>query len=145
MLNLSLANRDMLEDITMEYVSKATFARCTWLILILALSLEGCASTNLYSSNLRITPLNNRNTINLTADDIVLMMRRIGLSDGQILKLGTDMHDSLSRFGAAQLDVGGKVEAIFAVNDGLVYVATRSRGTFIYNAKTGQTITSAKL
>lgn len=129
----------------MEYVSKATFARCAWLILILALGIEGCASTDSYSSKLRITPLNNKNTITLSADDVVLMMRRVGLSDEQILKLGTDVHDSLSRFGAAQLEVGGKVEAIFAVNDGFVYIATRSRGTFIYNAKTGQTITSTQL
>ncbi len=129
----------------MEYVSKPTFARCTWLILVLALCIEGCASTDSYSSKLRITPLNNKNTITLSADDVVLMMRRVGLSDEQILKLGTDVHDSLSRFGAAQLEVGGKVEAIFAVNDGFVYIATRSRGTFIYNAKTGQTMTSAQL
>lgn len=129
----------------MEYVLKAISAKRTWLILILVLGIEGCASTDSYSSKLRITPLNNKSTITLSADDVVLMMRRVGLSDEQILKLGTEMHDNLLRFGAAQLEVGGKVEAIFAVNDGFVYIATRSRGTFIYNAKTGQTITSAQL
>jgi hypothetical protein len=87
----------------MEYVLKAISVKCTWLILILALCIEGCASTDSYSSKLRITPLNNKNTITLSADDVVLMMRRVGLSDEQILKLGTDMHDSLLRFGAAQL------------------------------------------
>ena len=94
----------------MEYVSKTISAKCTWLILILALCIEGCASTDSYSSKLRITPLSNKNTITLSADDVVLMMRRVGLSDEQILKLGTDMHDSLLRFGAAQLEVNGKVE-----------------------------------
>ena len=129
----------------MEYVSKTISAKCTWLILILALCIEGCASTDSYSSKLRITPLSNKSTIALSADDVVQIMRQVGFSDEQILKLGTDMHDSLLQSGAAQLEVGGKVEAIFAVNDGFVYIVTRSRGTFIYNVETGRAITSAQL
>jgi hypothetical protein len=129
----------------MEYVLKAISAKCTWLILILALSIVGCASTDSYSSKLRITPLNNKNTITLAADDIVRMMRQVGFSDKQILDLGTDMRDSLLHSGAAQFKIDNKVEAIFAVNDGFVYIATRSRGTFVYNVKTGRTITSAQL
>jgi hypothetical protein len=127
----------------MEYVLKAISAKGTWLILILALSIAGCASTD--SSKLCITPLNNKNTITLSADDVVQMMRQVGFSDKQILDLGTDMRDSLLHSGAAQFKINNKVEAIFAVNDGFVYIATRSRGTFIYDVKTGRTITSAQL
>jgi type IV pilus biogenesis protein CpaD/CtpE len=129
----------------MEYVLKAISAKRTWLILILALSIAGCAPTDSYSSKLHIMPLNNKNTITLAADDIVRMMRQVGFSDKQILDIGTDMRDSLLRSGAAQLKIDNKVEAIFAVNAGLVYIATRSRGTFVYNVKTGRTIASAQL
>jgi hypothetical protein len=73
------------------------------------------------------------------------MMRLVGFSDRQILELGPDMRDSLSRSGAAQLKIGDKVEAVFAVNDDFVYIATRSRGTFVYSVKEGQVINSAQL
>ena len=130
----------------MEYVLKAISAKGTWLILILALSIGGCASTASYSSSkLCITPLNNKNTITLSADDVVQMMRQVGFSDKQILDLGTEMRDSLLYSGAAQFKIDNKVEAIFAVNDGFVYIATRSRGTFVYNVKTGRPIAPAQL
>jgi hypothetical protein len=127
----------------MEYILKAISAKGTWLILILALSIGGCASTDSYSSKLCITPLNNKSTITLSADDVVQMMRQVGFSDKQILDLGTEMRDSLLYSGAAQFKIDNKVEAIFAVNDGFVYIATRSRGTFVYDVKTGRTITSS--
>ena len=127
----------------MECVLKAISAKGTWLILILALSIAGCASTD--SSKLCIIPLNNKNTITLSADDVVQMMRQVGFSDKQILDLGTDMRDSLLCSGAAQFKINNKVEAIFAVNDGFVYIATRSRGTFVYNVKTGRTIAPTQL
>ena len=129
----------------MECVLKAISAKGTWLILILALSIAGCASTDSSSSKLCITPLNNKNTITLSADDVVQMMRQVGFSDKQILDLGTDMRDSLLCSGAAQFKINNKVEAIFAVNDGFVYIATRSRGTFVYDVKTGRTIAPTQL
>jgi hypothetical protein len=138
----------ILEDVRceMKYISRAISETCTWLILISALSIMGCApSTTSYPlSELRITPLNNKNTIALNANDIVQMMRWVGFSDEQILKLGGRMHDSLLHSGAAQLEIGNKVEAIFAVNDNFVYIATRSRGSFIYDVKRGRIVSSSQ-
>ena len=130
----------------MKYILKTISEKCIWLILILALGIMGCApATNSYSSRLRITPLSNQNTINLRADDIVRMMQRVGFSDEQILELGTNMRDSLLRSGAAQLEINDEVEAIFAVNNDFVYIATRLRGSFIYNVKTSRILSSTQL
>ncbi len=131
----------------MKYVLKATFAeKGVWLIFILALSIAGCTSstTSYSSSELRITPLNNKNTITLSADDIVQIMRQAGFSDEQILELGGRMHDSLLHSGAAQLEIGNKVEAVFAVNNNFVYIATRLRGSFIYDVKKGRLVSSSQ-
>ena len=130
----------------MKYILKTISEKCIWLILILALGIMGCApAITSYSSKLCITPLSNQNTIDLRANDIVQMMQQVGFSDEQILELGTDMRDSLSRSGAAQLAINDEVEAIFAVNNDFVYIATRLRGSFIYNVKTGRILSSTQL
>jgi hypothetical protein len=128
----------------MKHISRNIFETCIWLILIPALSIMGCApsTTSCPSSELRITPLDNKNTIALNANDIVQLMRQVGFSDEQILELGDRIHDSLLHSGAAQLKVGDKVEVIFAVNNNFVYVATRSRGSFIYDVKNGRIVSS---
>lgn len=123
----------------MKYVLD-TSEKGLWLILVLTLCITGCTSSttsHLSSKELRITPLNNKCTVALSTDDIVRMMRQVGFSDKQILELGGCMHDSLLHSGAAQLEIGNKVEAIFAVNNNFVYIATRSRGSFVYDAKKG--------
>ncbi|MBN1456419.1 MAG: hypothetical protein JW912_01035, partial [Sedimentisphaerales bacterium] len=73
------------------------------------------------------------------------LMRHVGFSDEQIAKYGTNMRDSLLSSGAAQLEIGDKVEAIFAVNSNCVYVATRLRGSFIYDLQTGGILRSHRL
>jgi hypothetical protein len=129
----------------MKHISRDISETGIWLILISVLSIiMGCApSTTSYpSSELHIIPLNNKNTIALNANDIVQMMRRVGFSDEQILALGGRMRDSLLHSGAAQLKISNKVEAVFAVNNNFVYVATRLRGSFIYDVKKGRIVSS---
>ena len=115
-------------------------------IFMLALGIAGCASSTASktsSEELRLTPLNNKSTIMLGADDIVKMMRQVGFTDAQILELGSRMHDGLLLSGAVQLEIGDKVEAIFAVNENYIYIATRMRGTFIYDVKNNRIISSS--
>ena len=122
----------------MKRVLKAISEKCIWPILILALSMAGCTpTTTSYSSELRIVPLSNRSTFNLNAESIIQMMRRVGFTDEQIRELGADLHDSLSQAGAARIEINNMVEAIFAIHDDCVYISTRSRGSFVYNVKTG--------
>ncbi|MGA2914408.1 MAG: hypothetical protein ABSE89_00050 [Sedimentisphaerales bacterium] len=128
----------------MKYVIKST---CILFIFVLALGITGCASSTASKSSseeLRLTPLNNKSTIMLSADNVVKMMRQVGFTDEQILELGSRMHDGLLLSGAVQLEIGNKIEAIFAVNENYVYIATRIRGTFIYDVKNNRIISSSQ-
>lgn len=131
----------------MKNVLKAFPQMFIGLILVSALSLAGCASseTAYDSAKPQITPLSNQSTISLNAEEIVHMMRQVGFSDEQILDLGATMRDGLFNSGAAQLEINNKIEAIFAVNKKLIYVATRLRGSFIYDVETGQILSTAQV
>lgn len=104
-------------------------------LLLLALGGIGCASTGI-----QVVPLSNRNVLALSADDVVQVMRGAGFSDRQIMAHGTDLRNGLAQYGAVQIRVGKKLEAVFAINrdsGDCVYISTRLRGNFIYNVKTG--------
>jgi len=109
---------------------KLTNNALTIVLLLIALSIVGCAQTRL-----QIIPLSNRDVAILSADDVVQVMRRAGLSDEQILEFGTDLRNGLALSGAAQLMVGDRVEAIFAAQGNHVYVTTRMRGSFTHRVQ----------
>jgi len=102
------------------------------LLALLAFGVVSCAQ-----KGFEIIPLNHQEVLTLSSDDIVRVMRRAGFSDNQILEYGTDLHDALSRSGAAQVKISKKLQAVFAINGDSVYISTRLRGNFIYNVKTG--------
>ena len=109
-----------------------------WIILLLLLTFSVVSCVNRTGhTKFKVVPLSNQNIADLSAKDIIQVMRRAGFSNEQILELGTDLHDGLSQSGAAQLKVGDKVEAVFAVHRDCVYISTRLRGNFIYNIKGG--------
>jgi hypothetical protein len=103
------------------------------LLTILAVGLGGCVGNR----GFEIFPVNNQNILTLSSDDIVRVMRGAGFSDNQILQHGEDLHLALSQYGAAQIKIRRKLEAVFAINGDAVYISTRLRGNFIYNTKTG--------
>ncbi len=102
------------------------------LLTLLAFGVVSCAQRGF-----EVIPLNHQEVLNLSSDDIVRVLRRAGFSDNQILEYGTDLHDALSRSGAAQIKMSKKLQAVFAINGDSVYISTRLRGNFIYNVKTG--------
>ena len=102
------------------------------LLALLAFGVVSCAQRGF-----EIIPLNHQEVLTLSSDDIVRVMRRAGFSDNQILEYGTDLHDALSRSGAAQIKINKRLQAVFAINGDSVYISTRLRGNFIYNVKTG--------
>jgi len=108
-------------------------------LLLLALNFTGCAHPPA-NAKLQIIPMSNHEIADLRADDIVLIMRRAGFSDDQILELGPDLREGLLESGAAQFKVGNKIEAIFAIHGDCVYVSTRMRGSFIYDVKIGSIV-----
>jgi hypothetical protein len=97
----------------------------------------GSLATSKSVARLQVIPLSNQDVITLSADDIIRMMRKAGFSDDQILQLGTDVRNALLLSGAAQVRLKDKVEVIFAVHDDYVFITTRLRGSFIYDAKAG--------
>ena len=131
----------------MKHVLKAIFKKSIWVLLVLFLLCSvGCEpSAESYSTNLVFKPMSNQNIIDLSDDDVVLLMRHVGFSNEQIANHSENMRNSLLRSGAAQLEIGDKVEAIFAVNSDCVYIATRLRGSFIYDSKTREVLRSHKL
>ena len=105
------------------------------MLTLLAMGVVGCGSTGI-----QVIPLSNRHVLALSADDVVQVMRGAGFSDRQILAYGTDLRNGLAQYGAVQIKVNNKLEAVFAVNldsGDCVYISTRLRGNFIYNLKTG--------
>lgn len=104
------------------------------LFIVLSLSallgMVGCAH-----NQAQVIPVSNREVAALSAEDIARVMLRAGFSDEQILELGTDLRNELARSGAAQIDVGDKVESIFAVDGDYVYVSSRLKGSFIYDLR----------
>jgi len=112
-------------------------------LLILILNLSGCAlgvrPDDKPKTDTRITALsNNGDVIALSANDIVSVMQQAGFSDEQILELGTDLRNALASSGAAQIQVGEVVEAIFAVRGNYLHVSSYHRGSFIFNSETGE-------
>lgn len=108
------------------------------LLLLFALGVMGCGGTR--RSAIQVIPLSSRSVLELSADDVVRVMRRAGFSDPQILEYGPDLRDGLAQSGAVQVRIGNKVEAVFAINldhGPCVYITTRLRGSFIYNLQTG--------
>lgn len=103
------------------------------LLMLLAFGLGGCVGNR----GFEIFPVNNQNVLTLSSDDIVRVMRGAGFTDNQILQYGEDLHLALSQYGAAQIKIRRKLEAVFAINGDAVYISTRLRGNFIYNTKTG--------
>jgi len=102
------------------------------LLALLAFGVVSCAQ-----KGFEVIPLNHQEVLTLSSDEIVRVMRQAGFSDNQILEYGTDLHDALSRSGAAQIKMSKKLQAVFAINGDSVYISTRLRGNFIYNVKTG--------
>lgn len=103
------------------------------LLVFLAIGAAGC----MQSTGIEVLPLGNRSVLTLTSDDVVQVMRAAGFSDEQIWEHGTALRDGLARLGAVQIKVDGKVEVVFAINDGDVYISTLGRGHFVYSVETG--------
>ena len=106
------------------------------LLALLAFGVVSCAAHR----GFEVIPVNYEEVLTLSSDDIVRVMRRAGFTDNQILEYGTDLHDALSRSGAAQIKISKTLQAVFAINGDAVYISSRLsrlRGNLIYNVKTG--------
>lgn len=120
-----------------SYKSKIRIEIAVLILLqaLLAFGMVGCAGYT--PGGIKLVPVSNREVIDLSPDDVVVIMRRAGFSDRQILQFGADLRNGLAQSGAVEVVVGDKHEVIFAVKGDAVYISTRLRGNFIYNVNTG--------
>jgi len=81
----------------------------------------------------RVLPRGGGEPTELGASDIIAVCRRIGFLDEQILDLGPTLRDALRTSGAAAVVTGKHVEAMFAINNGYMFVQSRSQGGFVYD------------
>jgi hypothetical protein len=75
--------------------------------------------------------------LQLSADDVVAVMRRAGFTNEQIWEHGTAVRDGLAQAGAVFIKVNNKIEAMFVVKDENIQIYTLSRGYFVYNINSG--------
>jgi len=106
---------------------------CVWAACAAGLLLSGCQE-----ADTKIVLLNNQDVIALDADDIVLLMTRAGLTEDQVLEVGTELRNGLGSVGAAQIHAGKTIEAIFVVDGPLVRGVSRTRSAFVYNVEEGE-------
>ena len=102
---------------------------------LLVLGAAGCGRRS--RSGIQVIPVSNRHVLELSADDVVQVMRRAGFSDAQILEHGPALRQGLAESGSVQIKMNNTVEVVFAINGDAVYISSRLRGLFIYNVHTG--------
>ena len=101
-------------------------------MLLMMMLLGGCVK-----SGIQIVPVPNQNVLTLTTDELITIMRRVGFSDMQIRQYGFDVWDGLKRSGRVEIRVDSVLEVSFAIKGEEVFIASRSRGYFIYNINSG--------
>lgn len=87
---------------------------------------------------IRIEAQSNQEVAELTADDLIAIMTRIGFTSEQILDFGPAIHSALRQSGAARVVVGKRTEAILRVKGRLLFIRSSSRGSFIYDVEKGR-------
>jgi hypothetical protein len=112
-------------------------------LTVLGLASGGCGGLFKRSSDgslaqLRVVPRENRDQADLSAEDILRVMERVGFSDEQILMLGPDLHRALQTAGAAEIRLGKKTEMAFGINGERLFITSSTRGTFVYNISSGR-------
>lgn len=103
--------------------------------LLLALPFAGLLATACASS-LAVTPLPSPDVAELSAQDMVRVMKCAGFTDEQVLDKGGELRNVLAATGAARVTLEDNTEALFAVIDHKIHVTTRLRGSFIYEQAT---------
>ncbi|UCF17355.1 MAG: hypothetical protein JSW59_07800, partial [Phycisphaerales bacterium] len=77
------------------------------MLTVLTLSVAGCGSR---ITGIQILPMGNRDVIELTAADVVQVMRAAGFSDMQIYEHGTALRDGIAQRGAVQVKIDDTIE-----------------------------------
>lgn len=96
--------------------------------------LSACAATR-FDSNVQltqeaVTPLVVGESAEVSALVLASAMIKAGFTDEQILREGPGVRNALATSGGAQVRDEESILALFSVQNGLLYVSSRERGTF---------------
>ena len=115
------------------------------LLVVLAVEASGCSDGprsrwpalghKEQSTDLQVEQRVGGQAVSLKADEVVRVLRRLGIPDEQILSLGPNLRDAIRATGAAAIVRSGRVQVMFAVNEDHLFVQSRSQGSFIYDLK----------
>jgi len=96
------------------------------------LVLAGCATMdrNIAMTEEQVTPLTAGDKAVVSATDLARAMIQAGFSHEEILKRGPGVRKALATSGGAQVRDGDAVLALFSIHGELMYVSSRTRGTF---------------
>jgi hypothetical protein len=100
--------------------------------LAAALMLAGCSAMdhNLVRMEEQVTPITVGEAAAVPAPVLAAAMLKAGFTDDQILRKGVAVRDALATSGGAQVRTNDIVLARFSVHEGVLYVTSRTRGTF---------------
>ncbi len=99
------------------------------------LTLSSCATV---TSSHSIQQMTNRDTAELTAQQVVEVMERAGFSEREIIANGPELRNALATSGAAQIQRNRGVDSMFVVEGARVHVSARNRGAFVFDLNTSQ-------
>jgi hypothetical protein len=91
-------------------------------LCITAVVLAGCYGAKRLKG---VEPVWSQVTCELTADQVVALMREAGFTDDEILKLGTDVRNALASEGGAKIMTTKYTRAMFVVYEVYIYVVVR--------------------
>ena len=100
-------------------------------LVLVILIMSGC-------EHMQVVAMANRDTAQLSADDITAILLQAGFSEKEILEYGTDVRNSLALRGAARVYQGNRSAAMLAVYHPYVHVSAEGRRSFVYDLRTGQ-------
>jgi hypothetical protein len=102
--------------------------------VLLAVAPGACATTkfdsNIALTNQPVTALVVGEASDVPALVLASAMMRAGFTDEQILREGPGVRTALATSGGAQVRDEQSILALFSVQNGLLYISSRERGTF---------------
>jgi hypothetical protein len=106
---------------------------CAIAALVIVCMMQACATAPLNENGFNVVGMPNHQAYGFDADFTVKMLRQAGFSKDEILQVGTRVRNLLAQYGGAQVRLGQKVVAIFAVDQNNLYIVSRRSGTNILN------------
>jgi hypothetical protein len=102
--------------------------------LSLVVALSACASmssiANIKMTQQQVTPITVGDAASVSAYVLAGAMLRAGFTGNEILKRGAAVRNALATSGGAQVRDGNMVLALFSVHGDLLYISSRTHGTF---------------